>query len=54
MGVPGNVQAHRLAHAMLLFTQLKLPVHILRSAPEEIEQDGDWYDRFKAIAQANR
>ncbi|KAH6936013.1 hypothetical protein HPB50_012386 [Hyalomma asiaticum] len=30
----------------------KPPEHILRSAPEEIEQHSDWYDPMEAIAQA--
>ncbi|KAH6922319.1 hypothetical protein HPB50_013137 [Hyalomma asiaticum] len=37
---------------MLLSAQSKPPEHILRSAPEEIEQHSDWYDPMEAIAQA--
>lgn len=51
-GIPGNERAHRLARAMLLSAQSKPPEHILRSAPEEIEQHSDWYDPMEAIAQA--
>ncbi|KAH6921271.1 hypothetical protein HPB50_027746 [Hyalomma asiaticum] len=36
---------------MLLSAQSKPPEHILRSAPEEIEQHSDWYDPMEVIAQ---
>ncbi|KAH6945930.1 hypothetical protein HPB50_010750 [Hyalomma asiaticum] len=44
-------QAHARSHEK--YTQeSKPPEHILRNAPEEIEQHSDWYDPMEAIAQA--